>query len=436
MTDETIFVQVASYRDPQLVPTVLDCLRRARRPEKIRIGICWQFAPKEDIFPLMHLPQVRVIPVPYLQSRGACWARSLASQLYDGQTYYMQIDSHHRFVDGWDEQSIAMLKGLEADGIKKPLLTSYPPAFDPNNDPAGRVSGSVQLDFKEFVDSSMFSVGSSEIKEWKVRTKPIRARFFAAGYAFARGSFVHEVPYDPNYYFQGEEMNMALRAFTHGYDMFHPHQPVLWHQYIRADAPKHWTDHVKTPEQEVARKETWEQLNDKSSVRLKHFFGCEGHPYEGIEWGKFGRGTERSLRDYELFAGVDFRRKRITGACLRKEEPSATWPVGISDEEWTKQLMDSYEHTIELMDGVLTLTDYDFVLVAYDRDDGSNIYSQTIKDDALVELLKRLNTPNAITPILTRFFSDQLPYRWVIWPHSKSKGWTGRIAGRMPKLLS
>jgi len=436
MTDDTIFVMIASYRDPQLVPTVLDCLKRATRPEKIRIGICWQFAPKEDIFPLMHLPQVRIIPVPHLQSRGACWARALASQLYDGQEYYMQIDSHHRFVDGWDEQSIALLKSLEADGVKKPLLTCYPPAFDPDNDPAGRATGGIQLNFREFIDAPIFCICPTEIKDAGTRTKPVRARFFGAGYGFARGSFVHDVPYDPNYYFAGEELNMAVRAFTHGYDLFHPHQPVLWHQYVRAKAPKHWGDHVKTPEQEATRKETWDQMDAKSGVRLKHFFNYDGYPYESIEWGKFGLGTERSLRDYELFTGIDFKRKRITKACLRQEEPAATWPTDISDEEWTKQLLNSYEHTIELMDGVLTLDDYDFILVAYDRADGSNIYSQNIRDDSLTQLMKRLKTSNTITPILTKFFSDELPHKWVVWPHSKSKGWTGRIAGVMPKVIS
>lgn len=436
MADDTIFVQIASYRDPELVPTVLDCLARAKRPDKLRFGICWQFAEGDSIAAIAHLPQVRFVAVPHYESKGACWARAIASELYEGQEFYLQIDSHHRFVDGWDEQSIAMLKDLESDGVKKPLLTAYPPAFDPNNDPAGRASGGIQLDFKDFSDTAVFSVASSPLKNWETRTKPIRGRFFAAGYAFARASFLQDVPYDPGYYFQGEEMNMAFRAFTHGYDIFHPHKPVLWHQYIRQEAPKHWKDHVVTPEEQAAKKQNWEQLNNESLKRLRHFFSYAGYRYEDINWGRYGRGIERTLRDYELFAGVDFRRRKITESCLKKQEPSPTWNRDISDADWEKMLLNYYEHTIELMNGILTLDDYDFILIAYDRADGTNIYTNNIKDEALKALLERLKIPNAMTPLVTRFFSDQMPHKWVFWPHSKSKGWTSRIGGLMPRMLT
>ena len=38
----TIFVQIASYRDPQLKPTLHNMLENADSPENLRIGICWQ----------------------------------------------------------------------------------------------------------------------------------------------------------------------------------------------------------------------------------------------------------------------------------------------------------------------------------------------------------------------------------------------------------
>ena len=44
---DTIFVSIAAYRDPQLGPTLEDCLRKARWPERLRFGICWQHGPEE-----------------------------------------------------------------------------------------------------------------------------------------------------------------------------------------------------------------------------------------------------------------------------------------------------------------------------------------------------------------------------------------------------
>ena len=36
-----IFVQIASYRDPQLIPTIEDMLSKASHPENLVFGICW-----------------------------------------------------------------------------------------------------------------------------------------------------------------------------------------------------------------------------------------------------------------------------------------------------------------------------------------------------------------------------------------------------------
>lgn len=431
--NKTIFVQIAAYRDPELVPTVLDCIARAKFPKRLHFGICWQHGPKEDVSSLMALPQVKIIPLPYQESKGACFARAAASTLYGGEDFYLQLDSHHRFIDGWDDEVISMLEHLEQSGVEKPLLTSYPPAYDPKNDPAGRASGTVQIDFNHFSDSTVFHTGSSAIKDGDKRTRPIKARFFAAGFAFARASFLKEVPYDPNYYFQGEEMNLAFRAFSHGYDLFHPNKVLCWHYYLRKDEPKHWTDHAK--KETLERRIDWEALNNSSIKRLRHFFSFNGYRYEDIAWGDFGRGTKRTLRDYERYCGIDFRLKRITADCLNKTEPTDDWKRPISDEEWEKRLLRMYEHTIEISGDFLHLDDYDFIYVGYDRDDGSNIYCMNIREESLTNLLTLSKNRSAIIPLQNNFFADQMPRKWVIWPHSRSKGWTQRIGGLIPRIL-
>ena len=39
LSNETIFVQIASYRDPELRPTIKDMLDNAKWPENLRICI-------------------------------------------------------------------------------------------------------------------------------------------------------------------------------------------------------------------------------------------------------------------------------------------------------------------------------------------------------------------------------------------------------------
>ena len=47
---DRIFVQIASYRDPQCGPTIRDLLAKADHPEQLSFGIClqWQFDNSEE----------------------------------------------------------------------------------------------------------------------------------------------------------------------------------------------------------------------------------------------------------------------------------------------------------------------------------------------------------------------------------------------------
>ena len=139
---QKIFVQIASYRDPELVPTIEDMLKNAKRPQNVVLGICRQYH-SEDGFDNLDKyrddERFRILDIPYEDSKGACWARHQIQQLYDGEMYTLQIDSHMRFAKNWDVEMINMVKQLQGMGIPKPLLTGYVSSFDPDNDPAARV---------------------------------------------------------------------------------------------------------------------------------------------------------------------------------------------------------------------------------------------------------------------------------------------------------
>jgi hypothetical protein len=88
----TIYVSIAAYRDPQLVPTIEDCLAKARHPEQLRFGICWQHGPEETALPWAGDPRFRIMDVDWKASRGACWARAELMNRYDGEDYLLQLD--------------------------------------------------------------------------------------------------------------------------------------------------------------------------------------------------------------------------------------------------------------------------------------------------------------------------------------------------------
>ncbi|HAV1831814.1 TPA: hypothetical protein JG914_004667 [Enterobacter hormaechei subsp. steigerwaltii] len=37
-----IFISIASYRDPELLPTLINLVKKARHAEVLRIVVCWQ----------------------------------------------------------------------------------------------------------------------------------------------------------------------------------------------------------------------------------------------------------------------------------------------------------------------------------------------------------------------------------------------------------
>ncbi len=47
-TNNKIFIQIASYRDPELVPTIKDCIENAKSPNNLVFCICNQQHPDDE----------------------------------------------------------------------------------------------------------------------------------------------------------------------------------------------------------------------------------------------------------------------------------------------------------------------------------------------------------------------------------------------------
>jgi len=338
--NELIFVSIASYRDVQLVPTVEDLLAKAHEPGLLRFGICWQHDREDRPLVFADDERFRIIEVNWRESRGACWARSEIMNLWQGEQWYLQIDSHCRFTHGWDTKLIRM---MGQTGSPKPILSTYANAFAPREVDSAKpeiLSGSPQLIALEvFTDQGIPKLKPLEISDARSRIRPMAARFLAAGFLFAPGTFVEEVPYDPEVYFFGEEISMTLRAFTAGYDLFHPIENVAWHDYVRAYAVRHWDDHIleeptaiaKHPSawrdlDKLSQQKVWQLLHGKSSDDA---ITGSPNPTE-----RFGLGSIRTREDYERYAGISFELRKVQDYTRYAYEPPnpaapADWPERI-----------------------------------------------------------------------------------------------------------
>lgn len=418
----TIFIQIAAYRDPQLIPTLQDCLTMARHPENLVFSIAWQHA-REDAWDQLDAfksdPRFRILEFDYRESQGVCWARHQLQQHYAGEAFTLQLDSHHRFVPGWDQILLDMYAQLRAEGYPKPLLTGYVPSFDPQNDPAGRMQVPQKMHFDRFTPEGVAMFVPAAIPEHQSLQAPLRARFYSAGFAFTTGDFVTEVPHDPEFYFHGEEISITVRAFTWGYDLFHPHRIILWHQYTRKGEAKHWDDHPQ-----------WVANNCKGLLRNKQLFRMDGEG-EGMDFGRFGFGPVRTVDDYCQYAGISFAQRAVQHYTLEHRPPPNP---RLSPEAFAQSLVSVFSYGIKLQRTALAeAADYDFCAVIFEDAAGQSLYRKDLTPEAIRALLVT-DAPirdAAWVTIPCEFHTQARPAKWIVWPHSARRGWLQRMEGML-----
>lgn len=410
---KTIYIQIASYRDPELLPTIKDCLEHAKHPENLRFGIAWQHSPYEEWDTLDEYKndsRFRIIDIDYRDAKGPCWARHKLNLKYDGETYTLQLDSHHRFKKNWDVELITMLESLRSEEVPKPLLTSYLPSFNPANDPAERLEAPWVMEFDRFAPEGPVHFLPHTIDNYKELDSPVPTRFCSGHFIFADGSFCKDVEYDPNYYFHGEEINLSVRAYMAGYDLFAPHRTFIWHEYTRNGKKKHWDDHADWPSLDVA-----------SYQHNREVLGMDNLKTE-----KSLSKNARTLKDYEKYAGLEFSTRRVHRLTIEKKIP----PISTDDISHKNGLTNYHKMCIDIYRPTFTFDDYNVWAIAFEDKDGKEIYRQDAHEAEIKSWLSVPMEQDAFIHIWRNFYSETAPVSWVVWPHSNGHGWQERLTGK------
>lgn len=436
LDNDQIFISIASYRDLQLVPTVEDLIAKADEPLLLRFGICWQHGTEISSLPFVSDPRFQILDVDWRQSRGACWARAEIMKLWRGEQWFLQVDSHCRFASGWDTKLIAM---AERTGSPKPILSTYANTFTPSETLSHTrevLSGPPQLMALEtFTEDGIPTLKPLTIPDSHSRTRPIRARFLSAGFLFAPGNFVEEVPYDPELYFFGEEISLSLRAFTSGYDLFHPVEAVVWHDYVRSYATRHWDDHAPaTPAAGCAvitgQVQGWRELDSLSRKRVKDLLTGQDPPAETPSgtFGalqRFGLGNVRRRADYENYAGLSFHLRKAQDYTRRALEP----PNPAADPDWPGRIYTWLVRVVveRTLFPHAAFHDPGFWVVAIKDENRNEIYR---RDFTRVELDAITGMESQII-LICEIQSGIIPMFWTVWPFSRTEGWGTILEGRL-----
>lgn len=447
--NNSIFVQIASYRDPEIFNTIDSLISNCSDSTTLTIAICWQHGDEQSIedfldrnFDILDIEKtialhdlvilskdrhiIKLIDVPHFDSKGACWARNYIQSLYNKEQYTLQLDSHHRFIKEWDTELLKMYTGLKELGYN-PLITAYLPSFDPDNDPDGRVMAPWRMNFDRFIPEGAVFFIPETIPNFHTLEKPIPARFYSAHFAFANGAFSILVKHDPDYFFHGEEISISARAYTHGYDLFHPHKVIAWHEYTRKNRVKMWDDHIDENKHKGKIDTNWVERNNKSHARNRALFSMDGSVFDQFIFGQYGFGMNRSLSDYERYAGISFKFRSVTKNTIDKMTPDPTNPdKNMTESEWESTL--SISNDIRLLIHKKEIADddsYDFFYVGAHDINGNEIYRKDWTRQDLDHILN-INPSGWIDKRLI-FLSKTPAHSYTVWPHSEKNGWCKKI---------
>lgn len=418
---EKILLHLPAYRDPEILPTCLDAIKNAEYPERLVFGICHQFNPDDkfasDLDPYRSDPRFKIYDMPYKEAKGLPYARAIINEkLLEDEDFVLQLDSHHRFTEKWDSTLIGWYRELQEDGYN-PILTGYLPLYDPFNDPGGRTMEPWLQQAASFYPYNTIFIQPVGIPNWQQLTKPFPSRFMSGHFSFGSNKWAKEIRHDPDIYFSGEEINLTVRSFTHGYDLFHPHRLIIWHSTMREERAGMlvWDDQYKRGDN------MWWKQQDIGRAKIRKLLRVARATDPEFDLTGYDLGTVRTLRDYEKYAGIHF--KKMAFQKYTKDRLFPPNPVIEDEEEWENSFMFSFYHLVNIERNMLPADDYTFILVAFDDEDGLSIDSKYIEDDRLRRFLK----DGTAIHYEEMFMTDKHPSRVVYWGYSKERGWLDRV---------
>ena len=329
-TQRTIFVSIISYRNAHCRDTVDNIFARAAHPERIRVGVVDQIdssdvscdVPAEPCEKNPHQAlcryrdQIDVYEIQANLSVGPIFARHISQRLYRGEFYYLQIDADVTFVNRWDVDIVDQFERANNDMA---VITTY--LLDVMDEHYNADTGLAAHQSRYLVcDAGFTGIGQMRRLRHEKTDQPERNShiedspqlqpFWAANFSFSRGHFVLTTPYDPHLAMierEDEEISMAIRAFTNGYDNYAPMHNICFNGQASATADtlmeqlqgEDGEENVVVAKQEVhSFKEHADQYRGENAASMMRLLGLVDMGADDEEWDrteeeKYGTGRVR-----------------------------------------------------------------------------------------------------------------------------------------------
>ena len=286
-----------------------DLRHKAMFPQRIFVGLVLQSTTMPDAHdndddhadPWVHT-HVRTVHMHARHAKGPCPARAMAQLLHRNQEdFCLQIDAHMRFRQAWD---VYLLQEWAAcPHAARALLSTYPAGYQLPNAIPNETRGTLLYPCKFDDDGMLRQKARFLTPKEQTSTHPIPCHLFAAGFCFGPSAWlIRDCPYDGTLHdlFFGEEMSMAIRLYTAGYNVYAPRQTVVYHLWSRAHrtVPANPVDPVarQASQQKVASQ--WQQGQ--------------------------GLGSERTVQEWAAAVGVDVEKRIVLPTTVMSSSSSSS----------------------------------------------------------------------------------------------------------------
>lgn len=225
-----IFVSIACFMDNDIVNTIEDCLNKAKHSDNIVFGICLQSEDDDKCLDKYKgNKQFKIKHINWSQARGPAYARGIIYDMFSDEDYFFQIDCHTRFYQNWDEKIIKCFNDCKKIN-NKAIISHYPVNI---NDIGKKDDIIVNISTVRCIDINM---GIKTHGRFINRSQcPKKSWGISAAMLFFDKKAYNDIPFDKDIYFGlqfEEQVVLAARYWTSGYDIFTPDEHIIATEYI------------------------------------------------------------------------------------------------------------------------------------------------------------------------------------------------------------
>ena len=306
-------------------------LAKAANPDRIHFAGCYQGDDDVEAEEVARFPNTKVKRFSDEDAPGLCAARYEASLLHEDEEYVMHVDSHMRFAAFWD---VCVIDQFSRCPGEKKALSEYNMNY---GDYIGEPVDSVCFDQMAHVGGKKVGFSYFQANSYKARftgkfgfqgPDPRRGAFIGGHFLFGRPEMDIDVPSDPDTYFTADEACVAMRLWTHGYDIWHPGVRSVFHLYGRVEVAAKLDSKAKVERFSNGRESSMRSAGEPA--RMFKLFTDGLNP----DFARFGLGTERTAEEYYSYAGINYRSRMarkfsLDGAIGEEHGDDAMAPVCI-----------------------------------------------------------------------------------------------------------